>query len=605
MLSKLKILCYTIGCCIFILISLPAIADGKVLLAGDWKFQYGDDSNWSLVNFDDTNWPNVKVPSLIKQLHQQPINGWYRLHFDAMVDVNEPQAIMIESLRHSDETWINGIRIGGEGNFEKPWHFSYTNPLELIRVYEIPAGFLKAKDNVLSIKVNIGFGSAFGAMFPGGAGILRNNIYLGNAKALKKIHQKKLLETSAIDVFFLTLGLVEFFIILFLLRNSLSSFPEFKGLLFTSFIMLLATAGHDFFYIHGLNFKVNLLIFIALLCMPLSVALYFWSQYRNIKTSYVKSIVGLWAISSILILIPWVADDIKVIIWYLWLFLASCFFIYSLFCAFYGVYIGRIGAVTQLIAVVVFLLSIRTQGLPDSFYGHRNIQIGSMFYRYALLFAYFQKIKHMQINYKDLSQKVVNIADDIYANLARELHDGIGQHLASIKLQTKLAKTKASNIHMENIESELAIAIKGLRRLLVGLHPVLIDKYPITKALEKERQHQEELHSIKITLETNPMKLGKRMEHQIFRIVQECVNNAINHGHASKIKIKLIQDDNIIQLDINDNGIGFNVKKRPNTKNKGGLGLISLHERIALLDGRLNIKSKKHRGTEINVVIPL
>ena len=76
------------------------------------------------------------------------------------MDINEQQALLIEYIRHSDETWINGIRVGGEGTFEALWRFKETNPVGLVRVYELPAGFLKAKDNVLAIKVGIGFGNA-------------------------------------------------------------------------------------------------------------------------------------------------------------------------------------------------------------------------------------------------------------------------------------------------------------------------------------------------------------------------------------------------------------------------------------------------------------
>lgn len=602
----LRTISYLISCCILCVVNFSVLANDRVLLTGDWKFQYGDNPDWSQVDIDDTGWPSVKVPSLIKQLHDTPINGWYRLHFDAMVDINEPQALMIESLRHSDETWINGIRVGGEGTFEEPWSFKQTNPIELIRVYEIPAGFLNAKDNILAIRVNIGFGQAFGAMFPGGAGILRGNVYLGDAKALKKYEQKEILETSAIDVFYITLGLVEILIILFLLRNSLNIFPEFKWLFFTSFIMLLGTIGHDFFYIHNIDFFiVNLLMVIALLCMPMSFALYFWARYQNIKTQYVQLIIILWAISSLLIIIPWASNDIKAFSWYVWMLLAIIFSTYALYCAIYGVFIGNIGSTTLLIAGVVFLLSIRTQWLPDNLWGHRNVQIGSMFYRYALLFAYFQQINHMQLDYKNLSQRVVRIADDIYANLARELHDGIGQHLASMSLQIKLAKMRGSNAHLLNIENELTTAVTSLRRLLAGLHPVLVDKHNITEALEKESHNQEKLHGIIIKLVTRPVQLKKTMEHQIFRVFQECVNNAIKNGHASEIMVRLIQEKNFILLDIMDNGIGFNTKKQPTISNTGGLGLISLQERIALLNGLLDIKSKKDQGTRIHIVIPL
>ncbi len=581
-------------------------ADNRVLLSGNWKFQYGDKPEWSKVDFDDSSWSNIKVPSLVKQKHNTPINGWYRLKFDAHVDIDEPQALLIESIRHSDETWINNIRVGGKGTFEKPWHFMQTNPVELVRLYQIPAGFLKEKDNVLAIRTNIGFGQAQGAMFPGGAGIQRGHVYLGEPDYLGDYVQKKLMQITAIDVVFFTLGFIEIFIILFLLRTSIHIFPEFNWLLFTSVVMLLGSIGHDFFYIHGFHWiSVNLLLIIALLFMPLSVALYFWAQYQNVSTKLVQYFVSLWAIVSLYILIPSISDLIKIYLWYVWIFLAIIFFAYALFCALHGVYIKRIGAYMQLLGLVIFLISIRTQWLPDTFWGHRNVQIGSLIYRYTLLFAYFQKIKRMQMDYKDISKRVVKIADDIYANIARELHDGMGQHLASMKLQTKLASIQTQNKHLKNINAELDASISGLRRLLAGLHPVLVDKYDLATALTMESQYKEKIHGVRINLVISELNLDKNLEHQIFRIYQECLTNAIQHGEAGIIQLRLYQKNNKIILSIKDNGKGFDDIQPAKYTKQTGLGLVSLKERISLLNGQLSINSKHYQGTEILISIPL
>ena len=576
------------------------------MISDNWKFQYGDSLSWSQTSFDDKNWKGVKVPNLIKQLHKTPTTGWYRVHFNTVSNSLEQQAILIENIRHSDETWLNGIKIGGEGTFEKLWQFNETNPQSLSRVYTIPDGLLKPKDNLLAIKAGIGFGNALGAMFPGGAGILIDGVYLGGAKSLQTYQQQSIIKTSSIDLIFITLGIVDIFIILFLLKNALTIFPEFKWLLFTSVFMMLASVGHDFYYIHGFNsIPLNRILVIALLGMPMSVALYFWAQYRNIKTRHVQIIVAVWAISSALIVLPWIDAEIKVINWYLWLVLTACFFIYALYCGIKGVLMGRVGAITQLLAITIYIISIRTQWLPDNFFGHRNVQIGSLIYRYMLLFAYFQMIKSMQLDYKNLSLRVVRIADDIYSNIARELHDGVGQHLASMKLQTKLAKRNVSNQHLTNLEEELQVSVTGLRRLLAGLHPVLVDKYSIAEALQSECQHLEKIYDVNIALELSDVKLEKNMELQFFRMFQECTNNAIKHGHASNIDVHFYLQENFIILEINDNGSGFDTKKRHSLTDTGGLGLISLHERVSLLNGQLNINSRKEKGTEVSISIPV
>lgn len=144
-------------------LSIPCYALNKAPIEGQWKFQYGDNPNWSSPSLNDEHWPTIKIPSLLSQQHNQAITGWYRVRFDhPEIENKVSQALLIDYLRHADESWLNGQKIGGKGHFNKPWEFKYTNPQGLIRVYHIPPALLQAKDNVLAIKVSIGFAPAWG-----------------------------------------------------------------------------------------------------------------------------------------------------------------------------------------------------------------------------------------------------------------------------------------------------------------------------------------------------------------------------------------------------------------------------------------------------------
>jgi signal transduction histidine kinase len=308
----------------------------------------------------------------------------------------------------------------------------------------------------------------------------------------------------------------------------------------------------------------------------------------------------------VLILFPHVPATIKVHAWYAWKLLAVGFFAYSFYCAFLGIHYQRTGATWQLLGLIVFTLSIRTQWLPDSFFGHRNVQIGSLFYRYALLLAYFQHIKQIQLDYKKLSQRLIKVTESIYASLGRELHDGIGQHLASMRLQTRLARQGNKNLHLAHIEAELEHATTTLRRTLKGLHPALINNQPLEIAVQKEADHLSKLHGTEIRAETTPVALDKATEHQMFRIFQETVNNALQHAQASVIDVKLYRRDAQVILRVSDNGKGFDIRKRsrqtPGTKSHR-LGLISLQERVALLNGQMDMQSRPGKGTCIQITV--
>ncbi len=595
-----------------VLLCQPLLAGERQVLVGGWEFWQGDAAFEELGELDEGLWSPVAVPGLLKQEHGKPTAGWYRRDFDvpAAGGGGQALALVIECIRHADETWLNGVRIGGEGHFEPPWHFSATNPQGLLRSYAIPDGLLRPTGNRLFIKTPVGFGDAWGAMFPGGAGIVRGEVALQDAESAEALRHRALIHASMIDSVFVTLGILDVLIIVLLLGRSQTVFPEFKWLVAVSLLMLLGVAGHDIFYINGWQIYGNLLLIVALLGVPPTIALYFRAQYHNVPGSVVKAMALLWLLAVLLMFAPSVSPLMKRLAWYLYSAIAFVSLLYALFCAVRGVREKRVAAVAQLLALVVYLLSIRTQWLPDVFFGHRNVQIGSLFYRYALLYAYLARVRQMQIDYKHLSRRVVGVADTVHANLSRELHDGIGQKLASMKLQAQLAgrgdEEGATNPHVQNIRHELDGAVDELQQVLAGLHPVQLDRCGLQAAIRQSARHLEKLHrGVAIAQFVEAVELGKDTELQLFRIFQESVNNAIRHGKASKISVHLIRRGKVLELKVQDNGKGFDVNARPRADRQGGLGLVSLYERAALLNGHLSIDSLRDAGTCITVTVPL
>lgn len=439
-------------------------------------------------------------------------------------------------------------------------------------------------------------------MFPGGASIIKGNVYIGDEGQLRDLEQRSLITTSSIDTLFIVLGMVDALIIILLLKNALSSFVEFRWLVLSSFFMMLGTSGHDFFFIHQwTSISTTLLLAIALLSTPFFIALYFWSQYRDIKTRYIEIFFMAWFILCLIILIPTFPAFAKMSAWYIWSALTLGCFIYSFLCAFKGIAIGRIGAFAQLLAISVYFLSIRTQWLPDTLFGHRDVQIGSLFYRYALLYAYFQQLQHVRLDYKSLSSRLINITDEVRQTIARELHDGLGQHLASIKLQLQLTKMHTKSEHLTLAEQELTHSVTGLRRLINGLHPIAIDHYCISEALQRESKRFENLYNANIKVETELISLKKAAELHVFRIFQECVNNSLRHGQASNIYVHFSFDQQYVELLIKDDGTGFDTASIPHTDERRGFGFVSLQERINLLEGQLDITSDRSNGSQIKI----
>ena len=101
-------------------------------------------------------------------------------------------------------------------------------------------------------------------------------------------------------------------------------------------------------------------------------------------------------------------------------------------------------------------------------------------------------------------------------------------------------------------------------------------------------------------------RLPAGTEMALYRILQEALKNVEKHARARHVTVRLTQPGAFVQLVIKDDGIGFDPDHHPARQNgKGGLGLLSMHERVGCVGGTLKLKSVRHAGTEIEVRAPL
>ncbi|HEB62596.1 MAG TPA: hypothetical protein ENI82_05530 [Bacteroidetes bacterium] len=142
-----------------------------------------------------------------------------------------------------------------------------------------------------------------------------------------------------------------------------------------------------------------------------------------------------------------------------------------------------------------------------------------------------------------------------------------------------------------------------------GLHPAVIDKYTIYELLTRECARLESISSTKIKIsggaEYSEIILSKKIKLNIFRIFQECVSNAIKHGGAKTIEVFLSIDKYLVLMDIQDDGCGYQLSTHNKLTKSSGLGFISLHERVALLNGQIDFESSTDKGFNVRLVLPL
>lgn len=207
-----------------------------------------------------------------------------------------------------------------------------------------------------------------------------------------------------------------------------------------------------------------------------------------------------------------------------------------------------------------------------------------------------KKYINTQIQLLKAQKSVISIQDEEQKRIAQDLHDGIGQELTVLK-----RSLKKNNQETNSIDA----IINDVRKVSRELFPVALKKMDLKDAIENlcEQLNEDQILFISYEIEY-PNKLQKDRELQSYRIIQECINNAIKHAEAQAVKIEMnVIFETTLEINIKDNGKGFDVEKIFNSNSSFGLHTIS--NRVISLNGELKIDSVPNNGTTINIKIPI
>jgi signal transduction histidine kinase len=208
---------------------------------------------------------------------------------------------------------------------------------------------------------------------------------------------------------------------------------------------------------------------------------------------------------------------------------------------------------------------------------------------------------------RDALRRVVAGQELERQRLARELHDETGQALTSILLGLKAVENAESADATRRAASELrelvVATLQDVRRLAVELRPKALDDFGLAAALERLVQTFSEATGIAVQLQASlrDERLPSEVETTLYRIVQESLTNVVKHAGARNVSIVVMRRDGAATAIVEDDGEGFD----PTDVRDGGIGLIGMRERIALLDGRLEIESSPSAGTTVVAEVPL
>jgi len=207
------------------------------------------------------------------------------------------------------------------------------------------------------------------------------------------------------------------------------------------------------------------------------------------------------------------------------------------------------------------------------------------------------------------NRKLIEAQENERTWLARELHDDITQRLSL--LQVNLGNLEKVDTSLLEFRHGIADAIEqvsnlitDIQRLSHRLHSSKLELVGLAAAAAGYCGEIGDQHNVQIEFhaENVPPELPSEISLSIFRVLQEALQNAIKHSGTSRFEVLLNLESNEIHLTVRDSGKGFDAAQAIRGR---GLGLTSMRERVALVDGELSIESQPQKGTTVHVRVPL
>ena len=210
---------------------------------------------------------------------------------------------------------------------------------------------------------------------------------------------------------------------------------------------------------------------------------------------------------------------------------------------------------------------------------------------------------------KMLSQKLLEVQESERKRIALELHDSVGQSINAIKLQIENRLMKERNEWSSNAVDMLNDTIEKLgetvddvRRISMNLRPSMLDDLGLLATIRWfVREYQLLMPNILVSMKIKISEelISDSLKLTIFRVIQESLNNVAKHAKATNIQIDLDAETSCVELNISDDGEGFDVRLKALGE---GFGLRSMRERVKLAKGEFSINSSRAKGTHIQAI---
>jgi signal transduction histidine kinase len=209
------------------------------------------------------------------------------------------------------------------------------------------------------------------------------------------------------------------------------------------------------------------------------------------------------------------------------------------------------------------------------------------------LISYFYSLKLREKQASFSQQLIENIEED-RLRISMDLHDDIGQSLSIIKSKISVSKTNKDD---KSLEEELSRVIEQTREISRNLYPSYLEKIGLVRSIARLMENIQSSTKIECSFDVDDKveNLPLQTKTHIYRILQECTNNTIKHANATALKTSVMEKNNEFVLIYQDNGIGIT------SKQKNGLGLLSIRERAKIINGNVNFEDKINKSFKLTL----
>jgi len=221
-----------------------------------------------------------------------------------------------------------------------------------------------------------------------------------------------------------------------------------------------------------------------------------------------------------------------------------------------------------------------------------------------------EQLRRSRNQIRKLLGRLIDVQEAERRRISRELHDDLNQKIATLCVRISRVKRKLPMqdsdlvVELDELRATANDLTDEVRRLSHQLHPAVLEHLGLVTALESyvESFTDEEQIDVRMTSELGDERVPFQTSICLYRVAVEALRNVSRHSEAQSAAVSLKKIGNMLELRVSDSGKGFNVET---FRHGAGLGLVSIEERLRLLQGSCDIRSMPQRGTTLVARVPL